>query len=143
MWIIFSGSVAGGASNNIYFRPYVMFFVGAWGETILWYEKWPHLSSFRLFMHWLKYKFTISAYIIFICPFEKRDVLWKHLRQAGVRCPQGFHSLNQRVFIRSLSNLVNMSVCIMSRTSTITSQIPPGTPELWPFNCPKLGFPLS
>jgi len=23
------------------------------------------------------------------------------------------------------------------------SQIPPGTPELWPSNCPKLGFPLS
>jgi len=48
-----------------------------------------------------------------------------------------------RVFIRSLSNLVNMLVCIMSRPSFITSQIPPDTPELWPFNCPKLGFPLS
>jgi len=48
-----------------------------------------------------------------------------------------------RVFIRSLSNLVNMLVCKMSRPSFITSQIPPGTPELWPFNCPKLGFLLS
>ena len=28
-------------------------------------------------------------------------------------------------------------------TKSITSQIPPGTPELWPFNCPKLGFLLS
>ena len=33
--------------------------------------------------------------------------------------------------------------CIMSQPSSKTSQIPPGTPELWPFNCPKLGFPLS
>jgi len=31
----------------------------------------------------------------------------------------------------------------MSRPSSKTSQIPPGTTELWPFNCPKLGFPLS
>ena len=62
---------------------------------------------------------------------------------AGGRRPQGFRPLSQRVFIRSLSNLVNMLVCIISRPSSITSQIPPGTPELWPFNCPKLGFPLS
>ena len=60
--------------------------------------------------------------------------------QAG---PQGFRSLSQRVFIRSLSNLVNMLVGIISRPRSITSQIPPGTPELWPLNCPKLGFPLS
>jgi len=81
--------------------------------------------------------------ILFICPFEKRDVLWEHLWRAGGRRPQGFRFLSQRVFIGSLSNLVNMLVCIMSRPSSITSQIPPGTPELWPFNCPKLGFPLS
>ena len=36
-----------------------------------------------------------------------------------------------------------MLVGIISRPSSITSQIPPGTPELWPLNCPKLGFPLS
>jgi len=58
-------------------------------------------------------------------------------------CPQGFRSLSHGVFIRSLSNLVNMLVCIMSRPSFITSHIPPGTPELWPFNCPKIVFPLS
>jgi len=28
-------------------------------------------------------------------------------------------------------------------STSITSQIPPGTPELRPLNCPKLGFPLS
>jgi len=55
----------------------------------------------------------------------------------GGRCPKGFRSLSQRVFIRSLSNLVNMLVGIISRPSDITSQIPPGTPELWPLNCPK------
>ena len=59
------------------------------------------------------------------------------------RRPQGFCSLSQKVFIRSLSNLMNMLVCIMSWPSSITSQMPPGTLELWPFNCPKLGFPLS
>jgi len=55
----------------------------------------------------------------------------------GGRRPQGFRSLSQIVFIRSLSNLVNMLVGIMSRSSSITSQIPLGTPELWPLNCPK------
>jgi len=43
---------------------------------------------------------------------------------AGGRRPQGFRSLSQRVFIRSLSNLVNMLVGIISRSSSITSQIP-------------------
>jgi len=47
------------------------------------------------------------------------------------------------VFVLSLSNLVNMLVGVISRPSSITSQIPPCTPELWPFNCPNLGFPLS
>jgi len=56
----------------------------------------------------------------------------------GQVAPQG-----QRVFIRSLSNLVNMLVCIMSRPSSITSQIPPGTPELWPLNCPKTELAVS
>jgi len=36
-----------------------------------------------------------------------------------------------------------MLVDLISRPSSITSQIPPGTPELWPLSCPKLGFPLS
>jgi len=36
-----------------------------------------------------------------------------------------------------------MLVAIISRPSSITSQIPRCTPELWPLNCPKLGFPLS
>ena len=36
-----------------------------------------------------------------------------------------------------------MLVGIISRPSSITSQIPSGTPELWPLNCPKLGIPLS
>jgi len=51
--------------------------------------------------------------------------------------------LSKRVFIQSLSYLVNMLMGIISLPSSITSQIPPGTPELWPLNCPKLGFPLS
>jgi len=63
--------------------------------------------------------------------------------QAGGWCPQGFGFKSQRVFIRYLSNLVNMLVCIMSRPSSITSQISAGTPELWPFNCLKLRFLLS
>jgi len=36
-----------------------------------------------------------------------------------------------------------MLVGIISRPSSITSQIPPCTPEFWPLNCPKKGFPLS
>ena len=73
----------------------------------------------------------------------------KHLRRAAgsgraVGChPQGLRSLSRRVFMRSLSNLVNMLVGIISRPSSITSQIPQGTPELWPLNCPKLGFLLA
>jgi len=81
-------------------------------------------------------------YASFICPFEKRDVLWEHLRPAG-----GIHRVSthksQKVFTRSLSSLVNMLVGIISRPSSITSQIPPCTPELWPLNCQKLGFALS
>ena len=84
-----------------------------------------------------------GSMLYFLRLFEKQDILWEHLRWVGVWRPQGFHSLSQRVFIRSLSNLVNMLVCIMSWPSSITNQIPLGTPELWPFNCPKLGFPLS
>ena len=128
---------------------------------------------------------------LFIRPFEKQDVLWEHLRRAGRRHLQGFHSksksfypvfiklgeyvgghnistkvynsqiplgtpklqplncpklgfpLSQRVFIRPLSNLVNMLVGIISRPSSITCQIPLGTPKLQPLNCPKLGFPPS
>jgi len=38
---------------------------------------------------------------------------------------------------------VNILVDILSRPSYITSQNPPGTPELWPLNCPKLGFTIS
>jgi len=64
-------------------------------------------------------------------------------RDSGGRRPQGFHSLSQRVFIRSSSNLVDMLVCIMSRPSSITSQIPPCSPDLWSLNCLKLGFTLS
>jgi len=56
--------------------------------------------------------------------------------------PQGFRSLSQRLLIQSLSNEVNMSVGIISWPSSITSQIPSDTPELWPLNCSKLGFPL-
>jgi len=37
--------------------------------------------------------------------------------------PQGFRSLRQRVFAQSLSNLVNMLVDIISRPSSITSQV--------------------
>ena len=58
--------------------------------------------------------------------------------RAGERRPQDFRSLSQRVFIQSLSNLVNMLMGIISRPSSITSQILPGTPELWPLNGPKL-----
>jgi len=36
-----------------------------------------------------------------------------------------------------------MFVGIISLPSSITSQIPPGTSELWPLNFPKLGFLLS
>ena len=60
--------------------------------------------------------------------------------RASGRRPQGFRS-KSKSFQKSLSNLVNMLVCIISRPSSITSQIHPGTPELWPLNCPKLGFP--
>ena len=62
---------------------------------------------------------------------------------AGGQRLQGFQSLSQRFFIQSLSNLVNMLLGITSRPSSITSQIPPGTTELWPLNCPKLGFLFS
>jgi len=55
---------------------------------------------------------------------------------------KGFRSLSQRVFVLSWSKLVNMLVGI-SRPISITSQIPSCTPELWPLNCPKLGFLLS
>ena len=86
---------------------------------------------------------SVSCRPIFIRPFEKRYVLWEHLRRTGGRRPQGFRSLSQRFFVRSLSNLVNMLVGIISRPSAITSQIPTCTPKLWPMNCPKLGFTLS
>ena len=43
--------------------------------------------------------------------------------RTGGRRPQGVRSLSQKVFIRSLSNLVNMLVGIIS-ISAITSQTP-------------------
>ena len=55
----------------------------------------------------------------------------------------GLRSLSQRVFIQSLSNLVNMLVGIISQPSFITCQIPPGTPELWALNCPKTELAVS
>jgi len=64
-------------------------------------------------------------------------------RQSAVRRSHGLRSLSKRVFIRYLSNLVDMLVGIISRPSSITSQIPKCTPEVWPLKCPKLGFPLS
>jgi len=90
---------------------------------------------------------TVFMWFIFIRPFVKRYKLWEHLRQAGRqagrRRPQGFRSLSKIVFIPSVSNLVNMFVGIISQPRSITCQIPPGTPELWPLNCPKSGFLLS
>jgi len=91
-----------------------------------------------------------NIYLFFYARLEKRDVLWEHLLRAGGlaggqlsgRRPQGFRSLSQRVFIRSLSNLVNMLVCTIPRPSSITSQIHSGTPELWPFNGLNYGFRL-
>ena len=66
--------------------------------------------------------------LLFIRLFKKLNVLCEHLRQAGWRVggrrPQGFRSLSQRVCIMSLSNWVNMLVYIMSRLSSIISQIP-------------------
>ena len=64
----------------------------------------------------------------------------------GRRRPQGFRSLGQRVFIRSLSNLVNMLVGTIYWPSSITSQIPQALLNYGPWivkNCPNLGFPLS
>ena len=53
-------------------------------------------------------------------------------------------------FIQSLSNLVNMLVgifpfisLIISWPSSITCQISPGTPELWPLHCPKTELAVS
>ena len=36
-----------------------------------------------------------------------------------------------------------MLVGIISRPSSITCQIPPGTHELWPLNCPKTELAVS
>jgi len=49
---------------------------------------------------------------------------WRAGGRAVAWRPHGFRSLSQRVFIASLLNLVNMMVCIISRLSSITSQIP-------------------
>jgi len=68
--------------------------------------------------------------------------LWEHLQRAGVRAAStGFPPSKSKSFHPVLSNLVNMLVDIISRPSSITSQTPSGTPELWPLNCLNLGFP--
>ena len=60
------------------------------------------------------------------------------------RRPQGFRSLSQRVLIRSLSNLVNLLMCIMSKPISITSQIPQTLLNYGPFIVQTQGFrPLS
>ena len=77
---------------------------------------------------------------VFIRPFEKRDVLWEHLRRAASTAfplskSKSFHP----IFIK-LGEYVgghNISVKFDNQPN------PPGTPELWPFNFPKFGFPLS
>ena len=60
--------------------------------------------------------------MLFIRLFEKRDVLWELLWQAG--SVLRVSALSVKVFIRSLSNLVDVLVGIISRTSFITCQIP-------------------
>ena len=61
-----------------------------------------------------------------------------------LNCPKlGFPLSKSKIFIRSLSNLVNMLVGIISRPSSIICQIPPGTHELWPLNCPKTELAVS
>jgi len=62
---------------------------------------------------------------------------------AGGRRPQGFRYLSQRVFIQSLSNLMNTLVGIISQPSSITCQIFPCIPELWHLNCPKPELAVS
>jgi len=59
--------------------------------------------------------------------------------RAGGWRPQSFGYLSQIVFIRSLSNLVYILVCIMSRPT----EIPQALLYYGPLIFPKLGFPLS
>jgi len=62
-------------------------------------------------------------------------ILWEHLRRAGRgRRPQGFRSLRQILLIRSFQTWLVCSIISQNSTSTL---------ELWPFNCPMLGFPIS
>ena len=73
--------------------------------------------------------------LIFIRPFEKRDVLWEHLRRAGGQRPQSFH----QVFIKlgEYVGVHNVSTKFYNQPN------PPCTPEFRSLNCPKLGFTLS
>ena len=52
-------------------------------------------------------------------------------------------ALKVKEFSSGLYQTWNMLVCIMSRLSSITSLIPPCTPELWPLNCPKTELAVS
>ena len=63
----------------------------------------------------------------------------------GRDAPTGFPLSKSKSFHQVFITLeyVNMLVGIIFQPISISSQIPRGTPKLWPFNCPKLGFPLS
>jgi len=112
------------------------------GTPELWPLKWPKLGlmlcmskSFcpvliKLSEHVGRHNISTKFYIQQNPPMHSWIV-------ALVVQNRGFHFLSQWVFIWSLSNLVNMLVGIISQPSSITYQIPPGTPELWPMNCPK------
>jgi len=87
---------------------------------------------------------TFQKCSIFIRPFEKRDVLWGHLRRASGRAASKGVPLSKsksfhQVFIKlgEYVGVYNVSTKFYNQPNL------PCTPELWPLNCPKLGFPLS
>ena len=107
------------------------------------------LTNIKCFLCTFNIDFTICFYFSTIYARLKNGAYYGNTcggragLRAGARRPQDFRSFNQRCFVLPLSNLVTMIVGIISRPSFMTSQIPLCTSELWPLNCPKVGFPLS
>ena len=76
---------------------------------------------------------------IFIRPFEIWDVSWEHRRAASTGFPLSKSKIFLPVFIK-LGKYVtwhNISTMFYNQPNS------PGTPELWPLNCPKTELAVS
>ena len=85
----------------------------------------PKLRQSIFYGLWRVFPAILMLFLIFISPFEKRDVLCYRIVQAGWRMQDGFRSISREIFNISSTNLVHISTRARRRSSlnlvTLTS----------------------